>query len=228
MKNQTRLIAEDGHQLDAYVNPVTGAKAAVVVLQEIFGVNHHIRSVVDKFAQAGFWAIAPALFDRAQPGVELNYDDKGMEEGKKIAYGLKPDDVLKDIAAALRKARTELPDAKVGVVGYCFGGSYAWLSATRLDPQASVCFYGSMVAKFATENPSCPVQTHFGKKDKSIPESDIEKIRQAHPEIEIYLYDAGHGFSCNERASYSPEASSLAFSRTIEFFHKHLAPPGHR
>jgi carboxymethylenebutenolidase len=222
MANTTQLAAADGHHLDAYLNTVPSAKAGVVILQEIFGVNHYIRSVVDRFAAEGFTAIAPALFDRVRPGIELGYDEKGVEEGKKLAFGIPPDQVLKDIEAAIQFVQGQAGMRKVGVVGYCFGGSFAWLSATRLRPSAAVVYYGSMAAKFALETPHCPVMMHFGEKDHGIPVADIEKIRTAHPEIPVYLYDAGHGFSCTERPSYAPEAAALAFSRTTEFLRKNL------
>jgi carboxymethylenebutenolidase len=222
MADQIQLTAADGHQLDAYINPAPNAKAAVVILQEIFGVNHHIRSVVDQFAGDGFWSMAPALFDRARRGVELNYDNEGMEAGKKIAFALKPEEVLLDIDAAIQFARAQVPGGKVGVAGYCFGGSYAWLSATRLQPDAAVVYYGSMVGKFATETPHCPVQMHFGEKDHGIPASEIDKVRQAHLVIPIYMYDAGHGFCCRERASYAPEACAHAYARTRQFLAGHL------
>lgn len=222
METKTQIIASDRHRLDAYISSVLNAQAALVVIQEIFGVNHHIRSVVTRFAGEGLWTIAPALFDRIKPGIELKYDEEGVKEGKKLAYGLKQDEVLRDIDAAIRFARKELPDAKVGVVGYCFGGSYAWLSAIHLDIQAAVCYYGSMIAETAQKTPQCPVLMHFGEKDKTISAADRDKIRVAHPQIPIHVYEAGHGFSCDERESYSPEATALAFSRTIQFLNEHL------
>ena len=149
MKQTIQLTAADGHQLDAYLHTVPDAQGGVVVLQEIFGVNHHIRSVVDRFAAEGFTAIAPALFDRTRRGVELGYDEQGMTEGKKLAYGLPPEKILLDIDAALQKVRGMVATKKVGVVGYCFGGSYAWLSATRLRPEAAACYYGRLVGDFA-------------------------------------------------------------------------------
>jgi carboxymethylenebutenolidase len=178
---------------------------------------------VDRFAREGFWAIAPALFDRVRPHVELNYDSAGIEEGKKIASSLNREQVLQDISAAIGYARATAARQKVAVIGYCFGGSYAWLSATRLRPDAAVCYYGSMIAGAAEQKPACPVQMHFGKTDKGIPVSDVEKIRAAHPECEIHLYDAGHGFSCDERESYAPEAAALAWSRALNFLKTHLA-----
>jgi carboxymethylenebutenolidase len=223
MKQTIQLVAGDGHQVHAYLHAVPSAPAGVVVLQEIFGVNHHIRSVVDRFAAEGFTAIAPALFDRTKRGVELAYDEHGMTEGKKLAYGLPPEKILLDIQAAIEKVRGQVAGGKVGVVGYCFGGSYAWLSATRLRPEAASCYYGKLVAEFASETPHCPVIMHFGLEDKSITPEDIKKIVIAHPEIPIHLYQAGHGFSCDERESFAPEASALAFARTIALFREHLA-----
>jgi carboxymethylenebutenolidase len=223
MNNKVQLIAADGHRLNAYVNVPPAPKAALIVLQEIFGVNHHIRTMVDRFAAEGFLAIAPALFDRVRPNIELKYDEPGMSDGKKLAMSLKQEGVLEDIAAALAYARRELPGAKVGVVGYCFGGSYAWLSALYQDPKAAVCYYGSMVAKKAQETPKCPVMMHFGEKDKSIPMEDVQTIRTAHPHIPVFTYDAGHGFSCDDRASFAPEAAQQAFARTVSFFREHLA-----
>ena len=222
MGSTISLTAGDGHSFAGYLNEVPGAKGGLVVLQEIFGVNHHIRTVVDQFATDGFTTLAPALFDRTQRNVELAYDDEGIEEGKKLAYGLKPEAVLMDIQAAMEAVKGRVSSGKVGVVGYCFGGSYAWLSATRLRPDAAVCYYGSMAARFATETPHCPVMMHFGLEDTGIPQSDVAKIRAAHPEIPIYVYEAGHGFSCNEREGYVPPAAALAQERTLELFRNQL------
>jgi carboxymethylenebutenolidase len=225
METRVHLTAEDGHRLGAYLNHTPNAKMGVVVLQEIFGVNHHIRSVVDRFAAEGFTAVAPALFDREKPDVELGYDKEAGEEGRKLAYAIPREKILKDIDAAIHFARREMGGGKVGVVGYCFGGSYAWFSATGLRPDAAVGYYGSMVAKTAGESsPHCPVMLHFGAKDEHIPVAETtERIRTAHPEIPVYVYDAGHGFSCNERPGFSPEADALAWSRTIAFLKEHLA-----
>jgi carboxymethylenebutenolidase len=223
MKQTIRLTAGDGHQLDAYLHTVPDAQGGVVVVQEIFGVNHHIRSVVDRFAAEGFTAIAPALFDRTQRSVELGYDEHGMKEGVKLAYGLPQEKILLDIDAAIKEVRGMVATKKVGVVGYCFGGSYAWLSATRLRPEAASCYYGKLVPDYASETPHCPVIMHFGLEDHSIPPENVKKIAIAHPEIPIHLYDAGHGFSCDERESFAPEASALAWERTLALFREHLA-----
>ena len=222
MHQISQLIAHDGHQLDAYVHTIPAARAGVVVLQEIFGVNHYIRTVVDRLAKEGFTAIAPALFDRTQRGVELGYDEYGMSEGKKLAYGLKPEEVLLDIDAALLELRRQSGVEKIGVVGFCFGGSYAWLSATRLRAEAAVCYYGSQIPRFASEAPHCPVIMHFGLEDASIPQSEVKKIGVAHPAIPVHLYEAGHGFSCDERESFSPQAAVLAWQRTLIFLQESL------
>jgi carboxymethylenebutenolidase len=224
METRVHLTAEDGHRLGAYLNHVPNSKMGIVVLQEIFGVNHYIRSVVDRFAGEGFTAIAPALFDRAKSDVELGYDTPAMEEGRKLAYAIPREKILQDIAAAIHYLRREMGGGRVGVVGYCFGGTYAWLSATQLRPEAAVGYYGSGIAAAAGESaPHCPVMLHFGAQDRHIPVSDVEKIRAARPEVPVYLYDAGHGFSCHERPSFSPEADALAWSRTLPFLQEHLA-----
>ena len=212
-----RIAAKDGHALDAYLKEVAHAKGAVVIVQEIFGLTHHIRTMVDRYAAYGYTTLAPALFDRVERNLVLSYDEGGLKQGKEIANGLKAENILADIEAAITYLDDLVPRARIGVIGYCFGGSYAWLSATRLRPDAVVCFYGSLIAKFAAETPRCPVQMHFGKQDHSISPEDIEKIRSAHPEIALHLYDAGHGFCCDERESFSPECAHLAFKRSVEF-----------
>lgn len=132
------------------------------------------------------------------------------------------ENALKDVAAAIEYAGSVMHGKKVGVVGFCFGGSLAWLAATRLNPRAAVCYYGGHIAQVASETPHCPVMLHFGNKDPHIPLSDIEKIQRAHPELPVFLYDAGHGFNCDRRKDYAPQAASLARERTLEFFRKHL------
>jgi carboxymethylenebutenolidase len=214
-----QLTASDGHALDAYLaEPERATTAAVVIVQEIFGVNRHIRAVTDDYASQGFTAIAPALFDRVQRGVELNYNSADSSRGMQMAKLIGLDNALLDVDAAIVRAARGTPDKKkVGVVGYCFGGTLAWLSATRLDPAAAVCYYGGQIARYALEKPRCPVLLHFGSKDAHIPGSDIETIRKAHPDIPLYLYDAGHGFNCDHRPSYEPGSAKEARQRTLEF-----------
>jgi carboxymethylenebutenolidase len=223
MSTEIRLKAADGHELDAYVAQSSGpAHGAIVLVQEIFGVNSHIRSVADDYAGQGFHVVAPALFDRVQRNLELSYNPTDVTQGMKAARQTGMDEALKDVAASISYARTEWPALKVGVLGYCYGGSLAWLAATRLDPGAAVCYYGGQIAANAAETPRCPVMMHFGAKDPHIGPAEIEKIREAHPGLPLFLYDAGHGFNCDQRKDYEPESAKLARQRTLEFFSHHL------
>ncbi|MBM3600968.1 MAG: dienelactone hydrolase family protein [Alphaproteobacteria bacterium] len=215
------LTAADGHSLSAYrADPTGKVKAGLVVIQEIFGVNPHMRRVADGFAAAGYLCIAPALFDRVERHVELGYDKAAIETGRAIRGKVVWDQVMLDVAAAQRAAAAA---GKVGSVGYCWGGSVCWLAATRLRVAGAVCYYGGQIAPFATETPSCPVQMHFGEKDQGIPLSDVDAIRRAQPGIEINLYPADHGFNCDERGSYHADSARLARERTLAFFARHLA-----
>jgi len=215
------LKAEDGHQLVAYrVDPDGVAKGGLVVIQEIFGVNAHIRDVCDRFAAAGYSVIAPAVFDRVKKGVELGYDEDGIAAGRELMGRLDWDSALKDVSAAAQALR---PDGKVGVVGYCWGGSLAWLAACRMDIAAAVGYYGGQIPKYVGEAPRAPVMLHFGEMDASIPLQGVEAVKAAHPDIPVYIYPAGHGFACDRRASYHQESSALAWRRTLAFFDEKLA-----
>jgi carboxymethylenebutenolidase len=194
----------------------------LVVVQEAFGVNSHIRSVADRYAEDGFLAVAPALYDRLERGVELGYSGEDMQRAIATARQGNPDDWVKDVAAALDYALRET-GKKVGVIGYCLGGSVAWLAATRLEPAAAVGYYGGYIANFAGEKLKAPVMLHFGLEDQHIPKKEIdEKVAAAHPEVPIFWYQAGHGFDCNNRASHNPEAAKLARERSLEFLKKHI------
>jgi carboxymethylenebutenolidase len=218
-----KLKADDGHKFDAYVSRPAGEPiAGLVVLQEAFGVNGHVRWVADGYAKDGFLTVAPALFDRLQRGVELGYEDEDWQRGIALARQCNPVDVVKDIAAALQYVR-EQTGKKVGVIGYCFGGTMAWLSATRLSPDAAVGYYGGYIANFANETPTAPVMLHFGKLDQHIPKEGVDKVQAAHPEVSIFWYEADHGFNCNDRASYNADAAKLARERSLAFLKKHLA-----
>jgi carboxymethylenebutenolidase len=218
-----RLKANDGHELDTYVSwPSDPPIAGLVVIQEAFGVNRHIRSVADGFAKDGFLAVAPALFDRIQPGVELGYDPADLQKGIALARQSNTADAVTDVAAALEYLRKQTA-RKCGVIGYCFGGTMAWLAAARLDPSATVGYYGGHIAHFAHENPSCPVMLHFGTLDKHIPKADVDRVGIAHPDVQIYWYEADHGFNCDARASFDGAAAKQARERSLEFLRKHLA-----
>ena len=235
MGETIQITADDGDTFEAYVaRPAAPTRRAVVVIQEIFGVNAHIRSVADAYAAQGFLAIAPALFDRRKAGVELGYDADGIKQGVEIAYGI-GEEALTDIAAALRWAR-EQTGANPGVVGYCWGGSLAWLAATRLvpdldapahagalsGPAAVVSYYGRLVPEHADEAPRCPVMLHFGTRDASIPLDRVEAFRAARPEATVHIYEASHGFNCDARADFDAAAAALATERTLAFFRSHM------
>lgn len=223
MGEHVKLQAADGHEFDAYLARPAGAPSAgLIVLQEAFGVNYHIRSVADEYASDGFLAIAPALYDRLERGIELGYEGAEKERGLTLARQSNHDDVIKDIAAAIDYAHRQT-GKKVGVIGYCFGGSMAWLSATRINPDAAVGYYGGQIPRYAAETPRCPVMLHFGKLDQHIPQSEVDKVQAVHPDVPIYWYDAGHGFNTSDRSSYNPEAAKLARQRSLAFLKMNLA-----
>ncbi|GBF27145.1 carboxymethylenebutenolidase [bacterium MnTg02] len=221
MGNTFDIETVDDNELTGYLAEPQGQLiGGLVVIQEIFGVNSHIRSVADGFANDGYIVLAPALFNRVTPGIELGYTPEDVEKGREIRAKINHDDAIRDMAAAV----TALEGAPIGVVGYCWGGSLAWNAATRLDGvSAAVGFYGGMIPDMVDEQPRHPVMLHFGETDQSIPMEGVEKIRAAHPDIPIHMYPAGHGFNCNKRGSYHAESAKLARERTLEFFAKHLA-----
>jgi carboxymethylenebutenolidase len=221
MGQDIKLTASDGFVLGAYkAEPAGTPRGAIVVLQEIFGVNHHIRSVTDRYAEAGYVAIAPALFDRAKPGVQLGYDQPGMQEGVALNQQTKHADTLKDIAAAIAAVTAA---GRVGVVGYCWGGSLAFASACELSGiAAAVGYYGGGIANALDKKPTVPVILHFGEQDDHIPMTAVDKIKAALPSVPVYTYPAGHGFNCDERGSYDKASADLALSRTLPFFGEHV------
>ena len=222
MGEMLTLTAADGHRLSAYrATPAGKPRGALVVIQEIFGVNSHIKNVTDGFAADGYVAIAPALFDRVERDFETGYAPADIERGRMVRGKLQIEDAVKDIAAAV----TELQKTglKVGVVGYCFGGTMAWLAATRIPGVAAASsFYGGGVADTAGEQPRCPVIFHFGETDASIPKDHWDRIKAQHPGIPMHIYPAGHGFSCDERGSFHEPSARQARQRTIDFFREHV------
>lgn len=223
MREYVTLKAEDGHEFGTYVaRPAGDPIAGLVVIQEIFGVNSHIRSVADGYAKDGFFAVAPALFDRFERGVELDYDGDGTEKAMGFRKLLNADDMVKDTRAAVDYARSRTRN-KAGVIGYCLGGSVAWLAACRLKIDAAVGYYGGQIVQYASEQPKCPVILHFGKQDTHIPQEAVERIQVAHPEVAVYLYDAGHAFNAEPRPSYDPASAKLARERSLLFLRGKLS-----
>lgn len=213
--------AADGHKLGVYrADPKGAPRGAVVVVQEIFGVNGHIRAVCDDFAGQGYVAVAPALFDRVEPGVELGYGADDVTRGRGIREGVTLEHALADVEAAAKEVAAV---GKLGVAGYCWGGTVAWVAATRSRIfAAAVGYYGGGVAGLAGEQPNCPVQLHFGEQDHAIPLADVDQVKAAHPNLPIYLYPAGHGFNCDQRGSYHAESARVARERTLAFLGEHV------
>jgi carboxymethylenebutenolidase len=200
--------------------PTATGRGAIVVIQEIFGVNAHIRSVCDGFAADGYTAIAPALFDRQQRGVELGYTGQDIAKGREFKGAASTDAALLDIAAARDHVRAA---GRVGVVGYCWGGYLAWLAACRLDGlAAAVVYYGGGIGDVLREVPRCPALGHFGERDAMIPMDVIGDWRARHAQHPVHTYDADHGFNCDHRGSHDARAAALARERTLAFFRQHV------
>ena len=221
MGKMIELTAADGHKLAAYrADPAGTPRGGIVVIQEIFGVNSHIRSVTDGYAADGYLALAPAMYDRVQRGYETGYNPPDIEAGRAIMQKLDWKQTLIDVSAAIEAVKSA---GKVGIVGYCWGGAVAWVAAGRLPGLAcAVPYYGGAIPNFISEQPKCPVMFHFGEQDQSIPLEQAKKVAAAHPEATTFYYPAGHGFNCDQRGSYNAESSKLARERSIEFFRKHV------
>lgn len=217
------LTAEDGASIGGYhARPSAAAKAGLIVAQEIFGVNAHIRSVADRFAASGFEVLAPAFFDRVERDVELGYDGESLAKARPIVGQLGFDRPLLDVKAALARLKSNGQN-KVFIVGFCWGGSMAYLAAARVPGlSAAVGYYGGQINGFSDEKPAVPTLLHFGEQDASIPLADVEALRKKQPQVEVQLYPAGHGFNCDQRASYSEPNATLAWQRTLAFFERSL------
>lgn len=222
MGRDIRLTASDSFQFGAYrADPAFAPKAAIVVIQEIFGVNHHIRAVCDRLANEGYVAIAPSIFDRIEPNFTSGYSPDEIAVARKFVANPDWAAMLRDTQAAIDAVRDVGP---VGIIGFCLGGSVAYAAATKLAGlSAAVGYYGGAIARFADDKPQVPTQLHFGEKDASIPLRDVDMIRAKRPELEIHVYPgAQHGFHCDERASYDKKSAEIAWPRSLAFFAKHL------
>ena len=216
----TTIMARDGHEFQAWLAAAPQRpRGAVLVIQEIFGINSHIRRVTDEFAAAGYTAIAPALFDRVRRGIELGYTPQDMQQGVGYVKQLDPEATRRDLAAALAVVKHS---GRAGTVGYCWGGAQAYLAACELPLACAVVYYGKVVS-YLDRKPRCPVMYHYGTEDQSIPLTDVERIRAAWPDAPVYTYQgAGHGFNCEQRASYDAQAAALARTRTLEFLARQI------
>ena len=227
MSEWLQIKAADGHELSAYVAKPDGEPlGGLIVIQEIFGVNASIRSVADDYAKHGFLAIAPALFDRFEKGIELGYTGDDLKKAYELYGKLNPDTQLLDVAATY--GHLAGAGKGTGVVGFCYGGLLTWLSSTRakahnMTLKAAVGYYAGGIGKFATEAPTCPVQLHFGADDDHIGRDQVDAVREAHPDVEIFLYEgAGHAFANEARPSYVAAAADLAHQRALAFLKSHI------
>ena len=221
MGENIKLTASDGHSFDAYrATPAGAPKGCVVVIQEIFGVNSHIREVADSFAADGYLAIAPSVFDRQEANVELGYDGDSITAGRTLKDNASYEAAVLDLTAAVEAVSGA---GKVGTVGYCWGGTLSYLCSTRVPGvSGSVVYYGGQIVPFNDEKLQTPCQMHFGERDAGIPLSDVDAIKAAHPEADVHVYPADHGFSCDHRGSYDKPSCDLARERTDAFFAANL------
>jgi carboxymethylenebutenolidase len=215
------LTAADGHTLAAWrADPAGPPRGALVVAQEIFGVNSHIRSICDGYAADGYVAIAPALFDRYERGVDIGYTAPDIAHGRELKSLAKTEAALLDLAAAQAAVA---PVGKVGLIGYCWGGYLAWVASARLPGFAcAVPYYGGGMTEAIAEMPKCPVMAHFGERDSMIPVTGVKALAAAHPAAQVFLYPADHGFNCDQRGSYDAASARLARERTLAFLRQHI------
>lgn len=212
----TTLMARDGHEFNAWLSaPPGGARGAVVIGQEIFGVNRHIRRVADGYAAAGYVTIAPCLYDRVRRGIELGYSEKEVQEGRGYRLQIPKEKTLLDLSASINVVKHA---GRVAMVGYCWGGSLAYLAACELPVTCAVSYYGGQIVRdFLGKAPRRPVMYHFGERDPYIPSTDVEKIRAVDTTGIFHTYPADHGFNCEDRAAYDPASAELALDRTLAF-----------
>ena len=220
MNSFLELTASDNHKFSAYLaQPRDKPKAGLVILQEIFGVNIHIQEVTDLFSKKGYLAIAPSLFDRIEKNVQLSYDEKGVSKGRKFK-DLCNDKALLDIEASVSLVSSA---GKVGVIGYCWGGSLAWrVSCQSNQLSGSVSYYGGDIPNLKHYNPKCSFLSHFGELDLGIPIEDVNVFKKFKPEVETFTYPADHGFNCNHRKQYNETSARVALDRTLKFLEKNL------
>ena len=220
MNELIEITAKDNHRFSAYISqPSKKPKAGIIIIQEIFGVNAHIKEVTDLYASKGYLCIAPSLFDRIEKNVTLNYDESGVNKGRKLKE-LCDNNALKDIEASVSVVSSA---GKVGVIGYCWGGSLSWrIVCEASNLSASVCYYGGDIPKLKNLKPNCNVLTHFGELDKGIPIKNVKIFKKKRPEVLTYTYPADHGFNCNQRNQFNKNCAEIALDRTLKFLERNL------
>ena len=221
MSDFLKIKAKDNHTFLSYLSQTDRKpKGGIVILQEIFGVNTHIQEITNFFATQGYLAIAPSLFDRRERNVKLTYDNESITKGRNLK-SLCDKDALKDIEAAMSVVSSA---GKVGVIGYCWGGSLAWRTACKNDNlSAAICYYGGDIPKLKEQEPKCNTLTHFGELDQGIPIETVKTFKEARPEVLTYTYPADHGFNCNHRRQYNEVSAKIALDRTLKFLDKNVA-----
>lgn len=216
--SMTQMTMSDGASIGVYhVQPLGARRGGLVLIQEIFGVTEHIKEQADRFAAQGYEVLAPAIYDREAPGFQAEYTDADIQKALKIARELHPFALtVADTQTCINALKDE---GQVFITGYCYGGSVSWAAACRCDGLSGASgYYGSLIPQFVAETPKCPTILHFGKLDAGIPLEGVEKVKAAHPDVPVYLYDAGHGFNSDRRKDYHPESAGLAFERTLALF----------
>ena len=224
MGRNITLTAADGFELGAYrADPEGPARGGLVVIQEIFGVNVHIRDLCDRFAEVGYLAVAPAVYDRFEKDFQVGYEPDDMAAGRALKD--KGNAAMDDVVADVEAARLVAAEAtgRTGITGFCWGGVVTWVAACRLDFQAASSYYGGGILPYVEETPNCPTLLHFGEHDAGIPLADVAEIGKAHPACDIHIHDADHGFHCDMRASFSPHAAQVASVHTFRLFDAHVA-----
>jgi carboxymethylenebutenolidase len=212
-----RMTMSDGAAIGVYrATPAGERRGGLVLVQEIFGVTEHIRELAEGFAEDGYEVLAPSLFDRRAPGFQAGHDAEGIARGRELSEATPWDEVAGDLQACV-----DALEPPVFAVGWCWGGTAAWLAACRCEGlEAASAFYGRRIPELVEETPRCPVILHFGRRDPTIPPETVELIRERHPELPVFTYDADHGFNSDRRADYAPDAARLARLRTLQLFHR--------
>ena len=221
MGKMIELKAADGQVLSAYrADPAGKPRGGIVVIQEIFGVNSHIKNVADGFAGDGYLAIAPAMFDRVQKGFDVGYSPEDIAKGRDVRAKVTTDMAMQDAQAAVKEAAKA---GKVGIVGYCWGGFVAWMAASKVSGlSCAVPYYGGGILDNTDAAPKVPLMGHFGDKDQHIPVAGVKKLAEKYPQHQIFIYAADHGFNCDQRGSYNAPAAKQARERSLAFFRKHV------